>query len=119
MSNGYIQISLGGKLRGIKFGMLAIEGIISDYTKQNNPSETKSAYDLVYHGLINNCEAKRMEPDFSYEDVMDWVDELAATEQGQSELVRVTEAFTGSRALQILNEKTAGYEEAKKKMQMI
>jgi hypothetical protein len=121
MSNGYIQIKIGGQLRGLKFGMLAIEGILVDGAREREKkgvlNPTKSAYNLLYHGLLNNCEAKNTDPDFTFEDVMDWADDLSATEEGKSDLLRISETFANSRALEIVNgtvEKETE-EEAKKK----
>lgn len=120
MSNGYIQITLGGKLRGLKFGMLAVEGIVQDGIKMKEKNEPASVihsvYNLVYHGLLNNCEAKRVDPDFTFEDAMDWTDELSMSEEGKQALQSVSETFINSRALQIMNAKAEEVlEDAKKK----
>jgi hypothetical protein len=124
MSNGYIQIDIGGKLRGLKFGMLAVEGIVEEAARykgdKGNISGTKTAYDLVYYGLLNNCEVKKIDPDFTYEDVTDWVEELTMTEDGKGSLQQVSKTFIESRALQIMNAKAEEVlEEAKKNIQAI
>jgi hypothetical protein len=85
----YIQIQLGGKLRGLKFNMFALEeytkriGIALNYaikTNKNNAIEDVSlsqatlVYACVYSGLIGNYYAKEIDQDFTFEDVTDWVD---------------------------------------------
>jgi hypothetical protein len=79
----YIQIELGGKLRGLKFNMYALE----EYTKRianaldraikknsTDISQATLVYACVYSGLIGNCYAKEIDQDFTFEDVTDWVD---------------------------------------------
>jgi hypothetical protein len=86
----YIQIEIGGKLRGLKFNQLAIE-IISQY----NDSQTQSGflYSMVYGGLRGNSYVKREEPDYSFEDVCDWIDNMENKEQA---VIEVTNAMTES-----------------------
>lgn len=77
----YIQIELGGKLRGFKFNMMSLEV----FSKNINAEavHTTSIYATFYAGLIGNCAVKREEPDFTFEDVCGWVDELY--EKGRKE----------------------------------
>jgi hypothetical protein len=79
----YIQIELGGKLRGLKFNMYALEeytkriGIALDQAIKRNSTDISQAtlvYACVYSGLIGNYYAKEIEQDFTFEDVTDWVD---------------------------------------------
>lgn len=69
----YLQIEIGGKTRGLKYNQLAIE-VMAKY----NDTETASAfmYALIYGGLRGNTYVKREEPDYTFEDVCDWVDNL-------------------------------------------
>lgn len=69
----YLQIEIGGKKRGLKYNQLAIE-VMATY----NDTETASAfmYALIYGGLRGNSYVKREEPDYTFEDVCDWVDNL-------------------------------------------
>lgn len=73
MSN-YIQIDIGGKLRGLKFNQLSLEV----YTKNVNYEQPNASaiYATFYAGLIGNCYVKKEEPDFTFEQVTDWVDEV-------------------------------------------
>ena len=74
----YLQITIGGKERGLKFNQLAIETIA-----KLNDTETVSGllYAMVYAGLKANLYVKREEPDFTFEQVCDWVDELENKEE--------------------------------------
>jgi hypothetical protein len=77
---GYIQLELGGKKRGVKFGNYAL----IEYSKLNNTgvvefneqNPIKLCADLVYCGLKNNCFIKKEVEDFTYEDVISWVDDM-------------------------------------------
>lgn len=69
----YIQIDIGGKTRGLKFNQLAIE-LINQY----NDLQSTSAfiYAMFYGGLRGNTYVKREEPDYTFEQVCDWIDAL-------------------------------------------
>jgi hypothetical protein len=69
----YIQITIGGKERGLKFNQLAIE-LMSQYNDTN--TTTGFIYALFYAGLRGNNYVKREEPDYTFEEVCDWVDEM-------------------------------------------
>lgn len=86
----YIQLNLGGKLRGLKFNNLALEV----FTK-NTDYETTQAdlYACIYAGLKGNAYVKREEVDFSFETVCDWCDEA-----DQQELVKAYNEFTETSA---------------------
>lgn len=81
---GYIQLELGGKKRGVKFGNYAL----MEYSKINNSgvaefneeNPIKLCADLVYCGLKNNCFIKKELSDFTYDDVLSWVDDMAMTQ---------------------------------------
>lgn len=89
---GYIQLELGGKKRGVKFGNYAL----MEYSKLNNTgvvefnddNEIKLCADLLYCGLKNNCYIKREIQDFTYEDVMLWVDEMP-----MEQITEITKVF--------------------------
>lgn len=90
----YIQIELGGEKRGWKVNQMTIEL----WSKMINEDafNSSSNYSAVYAGLIANCEAKRIDPDFTYEQVCDWVDELNLTPAGLETLDKIKEAFEAS-----------------------
>jgi len=79
----YIQINIGTErvteagqpahnLRGLKFNQLAIE-ILSTH---NDDTASALTYAMVYGGLRGNSYVKREEPDYTFEQVCDWVDAL-------------------------------------------
>lgn len=81
----YIKIEIGGKERGLKFNQLAIE-LISTH----NDGKTNSGfmYAMFYGGLMGNSYVKREEPDYTFEDVCDWVDSLKDKEAVTAEVVK-------------------------------
>ena len=79
MTNGYIQVNILGKMRGVKFGMIAVQQITMEAQKLGKILGASLDFAMVpvivYWGLYNNCYVKREEPDFTFEDVSDFVDE--------------------------------------------
>lgn len=92
---GYIQLELGGKKRGVKFGNYALmeyskingTGVV-EFNEQN---PIKLCTDLVYCGLKNNCFIKKETEDFTYEDVSVWVDDMPF-----NQIVEITKVFEES-----------------------
>ena len=92
---GYIQLELGGKKRGVKFGNYALieysklngTGVV-EFNEQN---PIKLCADLVYCGLKNNCFIKKEVEDFTYEDVVMWVDDMPI-----SQITEITQVFEES-----------------------
>lgn len=72
--NGYMNADILGKNRGVKFGVLAIQKIALSIGEQFNTSDITVLYEMLYWGLYNNCYVKKEEPDFTFENVCDWVD---------------------------------------------
>ena len=79
MTNGYIQVEILGRKRGIKFGMIAVQQITLEAQKLGKVLGVSLDFAMVpvivYWGLYNNCYVKREDPDFTFEDVSDFVDE--------------------------------------------
>jgi len=78
--NGYIQADILGRTRGLKFGMLAVQQIGMEMQKLgkvfgDNSIDLAAVPVIIYWGLFNNCYIKREDPDFTFEDVSDFVDE--------------------------------------------
>ena len=92
MTNGYIQIDILGKMRGLKFGMIAVQQITSDAQRLGKilgPSvDFAMVAVIVYWGMYNNCHVKREDPDFTFEDVSDYVDEHIAETQKFQDVVQ-------------------------------
>jgi len=94
MTDTYIQLNIAGKLRGWKMNQTTIEFWSKELdTEVFNSS---SNYAAIYGGLIANCKVKREEPDFTYEEICDAVDEMMFTEEGKSSLVAVQKIFEES-----------------------
>jgi hypothetical protein len=72
--NGYMNAEILGKNRGIKFGVLAIQKIAMSVGDQFSTQDITVLYEMLYWGLWNNCYVKKEVPDFTFEDVCDWVD---------------------------------------------
>lgn len=77
--NGYIQADILGRTRGFKFGMLAVQQIGMEMQKLgkvfgDNSIDLAAVPVIIYWGLFNNCYIKKEDPDFTFEDVVDWVD---------------------------------------------
>lgn len=62
-----------GKNRGIKFGMMAVEQIMT--AMSGGLTGVGLLYEMLYWGLRNNCYVKSDTPDFTKEQVCDWVDD--------------------------------------------
>lgn len=72
----YIQIEIGGQLRGLKFNQGAHVEIQTTIEKAKANNDIFNSYAVFYGGLIGNCFVKGVEPDFTFEDVCDWCDKI-------------------------------------------
>ena len=104
----YIQLTIGGKSRGLKFNQMAVI-TMSKYLDYENMAATY-AYALIYAGLEANCYVKRQEKDFTFEQVCDWVEELS-----QDDLVKVRECFESTQTYKTMMEKVEEPTKKKKK----
>jgi hypothetical protein len=82
--NGYIQADILGRTRGLKFGMLAVQQIGMEMQKLgkvfgDNSIDLAAVPVIIYWGLFNNCYIKKEDPDFTFEEVVDFVDENIST----------------------------------------
>jgi len=107
----YLQLELGGKLRGLKFNQLAIE-IISMHN--DNSTNSGFMYAMIYGGLMGNSYVKREEPEYTFEDVCDWVD---AMENKAESIGKVTEVLTSTQVWKSLVKAGEEINEEKKKVQ--
>ena len=111
--NGYIQADILGRTRGLKFGMLAVQQIGMEMQKLgkvfgDNSIDLAAVPVIFYWGLFNNCYIKKEDPDFTFEDVVDWVD----SNIGNPDLFTpILQAFYDSKFLQPTT--TASQEEKK------
>jgi len=89
--NGYINLELGGKSRGIKFGNRALLSLMSKYDFKTLAFSFDLIADLIYFGLLNNCLVKKEDPDFTIDDVLVWADDI-----GLEGLTTVFDVFQSS-----------------------
>lgn len=82
----YIKIEFGGKERGFKFNQLAVE-VMAGLSSQTESSA--NVYAMFYGGLRGNSYVKREEPDYTFEEVCDWVDQLYA--EKKTDLIKEVE----------------------------
>jgi len=104
----YIQIEIGGKLRGLKFLQHAVI-TMSKYVDIDNYAAT-SGYAMVYGGLKCNNYVKRVEDDFTFEQVCEWVDLLS-----REDLIKIHEVFAETQLYKDLVDKGATEVITKKK----
>ncbi len=100
--NGYIQADILGRTRGLKFGMLAVQRIGMEMQKLgkvfgDNSIDLAAVPVIIYWGLFNNCYIKREDPDFTFEQVSDFVDENISTPEI---FTPILQAFYDSKFLQ-------------------
>lgn len=90
--NGYINIELGGKARGIKFGNRALLDIMSKHqVSEGIKFSFDLVVDLIYFGLVNCCMIKKENVDFTENEVAEWVDDMP-----MEQLKEVFDAFQKS-----------------------
>jgi hypothetical protein len=111
--NGYIQADILGRTRGLKFGMLAVQQIGMEMQKLgkvfgDNSIDLAAVPVIIYWGLFNNCYMKKEDPDFTFEEVVDFVDENIST---PDLFTPILQAFYDSKFLQPTT--TASQEEKK------
>lgn len=76
-----------------------------------NPSLRDGLAFPIYAALANNCRSKKVDPDFTFEDVKSWVEELIDTDEGAATMDRIQKAMEDSNTYKYL------MQEAKKKEQ--
>lgn len=76
----HIKITLNQKEYGLKFNQLAIE-LISMYS--DSSTTTGFVYSMIYGGMRGHSYVNRQEPDYTFEQVCDWIDEIEAAEKSQ------------------------------------
>lgn len=69
----YTQITIGGKERGLKYNTMAL---IEYHKNINDGNEMSLLISAIWAGLMANHYAKKIEMDFTFEDVCDWCDEI-------------------------------------------
>ena len=97
--NGYTLLNLD-RPRGFKWGKYASELYVRTLNKKDKEQvgmamEAESTASIVYSGLMGNCFIKQVDPDFTFEEVVDWCDVMHA-----DELKKLHEAINSSQYFQ-------------------
>ena len=97
--NGILEVTLNGEVKQLKFSNYSLEtytrisgsdiGNIKEIGE--NYSQLQMVADLIYSGLTGYYRSKSLIIDFSYEDVVEWVDDLNYETQ-----LQVIKCFTES-----------------------
>lgn len=106
----YKQMEIGGKPRGLKFNQMTVV-VMTQYLDFNNSAATYP-YALVYAALYANCYVKREEPDFDFEKVCEWVDEMK-----MEDIISIRDMFEDTQAFKNLIPQSEPKEEMTKKKQ--
>lgn len=77
----YIKINLGGVERGLKFNIYGIEKMTE---KMRGKSVMAFAYAMIWGGLQGNSYAKEEEPEYTFDQVIDWTDDLPGDEKNKT-----------------------------------
>ena len=83
-----------GKDRGWKVNMITVE--LWSKELMDEAFTATSLYSAVYAGLMANCKIKKEEPDFTFEQVTEWVDEVYHSAEGKAMMNEVKEKFEES-----------------------
>ena len=95
----YCKINIGGKERGLKFNQMAVM-IMSEYAAADHLLAT-AGYAMIYAGLRTNCYVKREEPDFTFEDLCEWVEVVSLDDMEKVNAAFMeTEAYKKGKAYQ-------------------
>jgi len=115
--NGYIEIELNGKPLGLRFNMYAIEQF---ETVKGNSSYSKNLTTIVYAGLLGNAFALQKEPEISFADINEWVEQQILNEDPDGALNAAAEAFINSNAYKGLTRaKSNGQPDDAKKKEIV
>lgn len=110
----YIEIEIGGKKRGFRFGLGCVGEMVHELGIDVNELDSfitrnpiKGIPTMLYHGA--KYEVKRMGdvPDFTLYDVYDWIEELDGTLNNEKVML-ILETFTGSITKDVPKTENAG-----------
>ncbi|RZJ86317.1 MAG: hypothetical protein EOO20_18550 [Chryseobacterium sp.] len=93
-----MSIELGGKIRSIRFGMLAYENLLTTVAKEDG--KVKSTAKVIYAGLLNASEVSDSTIDFTFNDIYGWIDELMCSPEGNKTILSIEKCFEESNMYQ-------------------
>jgi hypothetical protein len=96
----FIKLTAGGKERSLKFNQFASQEMSLNYTRHpklatDNP-ELFFLYNIIYSGIVGGYKVTGEEIDFTFFDVINWVDDLYEQRQDK-EIQNVIAVFKESR----------------------
>lgn len=87
----YVQVNIGGQLRGLKFNELAYTEFYSKVDLNNYVGTFN--YAAVWSGLMSNAYVKREEFTVTFETVCEWVDEMSREDKLKVQTTFVDTAY--------------------------
>jgi hypothetical protein len=109
----YCQITINGKILGLKFGMMSARLFFEALEKKvlmygDTLNELGIAY-VLWYGYLNNCEVKGVDPEYPFEMFYDFVEQNAG---GNEEITAALKKWSETKPIQ---DAIKIAEEAKKK----
>jgi hypothetical protein len=96
-----IEINVSGRARLFRFDMYAMELLYNSETPKF-AGKLGHVAQMLFAGLSSACNAAGIENDFTREDVLNMLDELATTETGREQINKITECLQASQAFKSL-----------------
>ena len=112
MAVNKITINAAGKDRLFRFDMYAMELVTQDTSFKGQFAYIAK---MLYAGLSSACYALDKENDFTKEDVLDMIDELALTDEGKEKLNQISECMAQSQAFKSITEAAQKVEDSEEK----
>lgn len=108
--NGATTIQINGQTVGLKFAYPAIKWFTEESATNDLffvPGETggftvEGLAKLIQCSYKNHCLIKEVEPSLKYEDFYNYVESNQDTDEGQKELIRITEIYASSSVIKKL-----------------
>lgn len=103
--NGFTEIKINGQTVGLRFAYPSIKWFTEESLKKADIYFTEGdgggftvegLAKLIQCSYRNQCLVKEVEPELKFEHFYEWVSDLQETEEGQKELLRVTEVYADS-----------------------
>lgn len=110
-----IKIEILGRPRVFRFDMYAIELIYDSGPENNFPGKLGFAAKMLNAGLASGCNAEGREKDFTREDILNILDELAATAEGRAKIESISICLQNSQAYKAIITPEAKADDEEKK----
>ncbi len=117
MAVNKITINTGGKDRLFRFDMYAMEVFIKNESKYKG--QFADAARMLHAGLESVCYAQDKDNDFTKEDVLDMLEEMALTKEGQEKLRQISDCMAQSQVFKSGIEQSQKTEDGEEKKTLI